>query len=406
MKIVFLPQNFPGPFRYTAAKLAANKDNKVIFITDRSRRDVRIPGVKRILVSIPPMPHIVDRSELEASRSIRRGTQIANALAHLKSSGFTPDIIIANAGYGCSLYAKDIFPDTFLAIYAEGYQNNFSMLTTLKNNSPYPTVNFSPDRVRNLFQFSSFFDSQMIFTSTQWQKSLYPESIAAQIKILHEGIDTAFFSPQVGQKFCVDGCDLSHVDELVTFSGRSIDTRRGFPHFLHSIPRILTERPNCHVVVMAGSHEMEKQKDSWGQLLSNKYPIDTKRVHFMGFRPYKDYRMMLQASTVHVFLTAPQALSTGLFEAMSCGCLVVGGDTAPVREIIEHGKNGFLYDLWDAGNLANIVIDLLDSAPKMQQLRDEARQNVCKYYDSRTQTQKNIKIILSEFAKFTKNLSS
>ncbi len=403
MKIIFLPQHFPGPFRYTAARLAADKSNKVIFITDRSRRDVRIPGVRRILISIPQGPHIADRAEHEAVRSIKRGTQIANALLHLKNTGFIPDIIIGNAGYGCSLYAKDIFPDAFLAIYADGYQGSSSMLTTLKPRHAYPTVNFSPERVRNLFQWDAFNDCQMAFTSTNWQKSLYPKSLTKQIQVLHEGIDTQFFSPKPGQKFCIEGCDLSHVDELVTFSGRSIDTRRNFPQFLHSIPQILIERPNCHVVVMAGSQERESAIDaSWSELLFNKYDVDKNRVHFLSFRPYKDYRMMLQASSVHVFLSTPNALSTGLFEAMSCGCLVIAGDTDPVREVIEHGRNGFLYDIWNAESLTQTIIGVLSAYKRMETLRDLARQEMCKSYDSHTQTEHNVQSILQNYAKWKK----
>ncbi len=403
MKIIFLPQHFPGPFRYTAARLAADKSNKVIFVTDRSRRDVRIPGVRRILISIPQNQHITDRAENEAVRSIKRGTQIANALLHLKNTGFIPDIIIGNAGFGCSLYAKDIFPDAFLAIYADGYQGNSSMLTTLKPRHAYPTVNFSPERVRNLFQWDAFNECQMAFTSTNWQKTLYPKDLANQIKVLHEGIDTQFFSPQPGQKFCVEGCDLSHVDELVTFSGRSIDTKRNFPQFLHSIPQILVERPNCHVVVMAGSQDKDGSNEStWSELLFNKYDVDKNRVHFLSFRPYKEYRMMLQASTIHIFLTTPNALSTGLFEAMGCGCLVIAGDTDPVREVIEHGRNGFLYDIWSAESLTQTIMGVLGAYKRMDLLRETARQDICQTYDSHTQTEKNVQAILQSYAKWQK----
>ncbi len=403
MKIIFLPQHFPGPFRYTAARLAADKNNKVIFITDRSRRDVRIPGVRRILISIPQSQHTADRAENEAVRSIKRGTQIANALLHLKNTGFIPDIIIGNAGFGCSLYAKDIFPDAFLAIYADGYQGSSSMLTTLKPRHAYPTVNFSPERIRNLFQWDAFNDCQMAFTSTSWQKSLYPQHLANQIQILHEGIDTQFFSPQPKQKFCIEDCDLSHVDELVTFSGRSIDTKRNFPQFLHSIPHILMERPKCHVVVMAGSQDRETAiESSWANLLFDKYDIDKDRVHFLSFRPYKDYRMMLQASSVHVFLATPNALSTGLFEAMSCGCLVVAGDTDPVREVVEHGRNGFLYDIWSADSLTQTIVGVLSAYKRMESIRVAARQEICNSYDSHKQTESNVQSILQSYNKWQK----
>lgn len=68
-----------------------------------------------------------------------------------------------------------------------------------------------------------------------------------------------------------------------------------------------------------------------------------------------EYRRMLRASTVHVYLTAPYALSTGILEAMSCGVLVVGSDTAPVREVLRHGSNGFLCDFWDAQAMSETV---------------------------------------------------
>ncbi len=404
MKILFLPLSFPGPFRYTATHLAADKNNKVIFVTDRSRRDVRIPGVKRILISIPQIAYVADRGEMDAIKSVRRATQIANALVHLKNSGFTPDLIISSAGYGCSLYVKDVFPNVFLATYADGYHTSGSTLTTLRSGANFPTMNFSPDRVRNLFQWSSLHYSQMNFTSTSWQKSLYPDSIASKIKVLHEGVDASFFSPLKNQKFVIDDFDLSHVDELVTFSGRSVDTKRNFPQFLNSIPQILEERPNCHVIVMAGSHEMGTHKDTWIKLLNEKFAIDQRRVHIMGFRPYKEYRLMLQASNAHVFLTAPQSLSTGIFEAMSCGCLVLAGDTEPVREVIRHGENGFLYDLNNADNLAKSIIGLLESGSQMQSIRDNARQTILNKYDSKTQTVKNIKAIFKAYENYQKSM--
>ena len=42
------------------------------------------------------------------------------------------------------------------------------------------------------------------------------------------------------------------------------------------------------------------------------------------------YRTMLRTSTLHIYLTAPDNLSAGLFEAMSCGTLTLGSDTPPV----------------------------------------------------------------------------
>lgn len=39
------------------------------------------------------------------------------------------------------------------------------------------------------------------------------------------------------------------------------------------------------------------------------------RVHVLGPRPLKEYRELLRASTVHVYLAAPHALTTGRWKA-------------------------------------------------------------------------------------------
>ncbi len=398
MRVLFLPQSFPGPFRYTAARIASEPDSKVLFVTDSSRRDVRIPRVRRILVALPHVAPMPDRAEYEVLRGIRRGNCIGTALMRLKDTGFIPEIVIAHAGQGCSLYAKDIFPQAFHVIYADGFHSQGSTFTLLQQNKNYPTFDFAPDRVRNFFQWNALSECHMAYTSTKWQKSLYPPELSERIEVLHEGIDADFFVPKPNERFVIDELDLSHVEELVTFSGRSLDTQRNFPHFLHALPQILEARPKSHVLVMATAQaKNEHTEHKWLENLHATYNIDSSRIHFINFKPYRDYRRLLQSSSVHVFLSKPFALSSGIFEAMSCGCLVLGPDTSPVREVIAHGQNGFLYNQLDAKNLSSTIITLLEKQKQMAPLRTAARNTVLENYNVRSQTQKTVNFILDTY---------
>jgi len=46
------------------------------------------------------------------------------AALYLKAQGFNPQVIIAHPGWGESLFLKDVWPETKIAIYCEFFYNN------------------------------------------------------------------------------------------------------------------------------------------------------------------------------------------------------------------------------------------------------------------------------------------
>jgi glycosyltransferase involved in cell wall biosynthesis len=65
-------------------------------------------------------------------------------------------------------------------------------------------------------------------------------------------------------------------------------------------------------------------------------------------------------SDLHIYLTVPFVLSWSLMDALACGTIVLASDTAPVREMIEHGKNGLLVDFFDVEKMAEMASEVLD----------------------------------------------
>ena len=118
------------------------------------------------------------------------------------------------------------------------------------------------------------------------------------------------------------------------------------------------------------------------------------RVHMLGPRPLKEYRELLRAATVNVYLAAPHALTTGLLEGMACGALIVGSDTPPVREIVRDGVNGFLCDFWDTEAMSAKIIETLENAPSLDQVRSNAQQTILREYDGEVQTRRLMSLIL------------
>jgi glycosyltransferase involved in cell wall biosynthesis len=106
------------------------------------------------------------------------------------------------------------------------------------------------------------------------------------------------------------------------------------------------------------------------------------RVHFMGGVPYSTFIAALQVSSAHVYLTYPFVLSWSALEAMSAGCLVIGSDTPPVREVISSGDNGLLVPFFAVDEVAARVVEALQEPDRFYAIREAARQFVVEHFDA------------------------
>jgi glycosyltransferase involved in cell wall biosynthesis len=139
-------------------------------------------------------------------------------------------------------------------------------------------------------------------------------------------------------------------------------------------------------VVIAGDDRVAYGKKApdgktYKQVMLEKFPLDPARTHFVGSLPYGEYVKLLQCTSAHVYLTRPFVLSWSLLEAMACGALVVGSDTAPVQEVITNGINGLLVDFFRPDQLAATLDRVLAKPRDFDLIREKARQTVAAQYD-------------------------
>ena len=66
---------------------------------------------------------------------------------------------------------------------------------------------------------------------------------------------------------------------------------------------------------------------------------------------------------------------------MSVGCAIVGSDTAPVREVIEHGRTGRLVSFFDQSGLVTEISELLDRPEERTRLGANARAFAREHFD-------------------------
>lgn len=396
MKVLFIHQNFPGQFKHIAQHLAQQPSVEVLAIGRDSARG--LPGV-RLLRYKPHRPanagtHPYARTFEDA---VLHGQEVLRLLLDLKRKGYRPDVIVAHPGWGETLYAKEVFPDTKLIHFCEFYYHSHGADANFDPEFPLSIDGAARIRSRNALHLLNLENCDQAITPTHWQHSLHPAAYRDKIQVIHEGIDTAALrsDPQATLQL-PNGTVLRAGMPIVTYVARNLEPYRGFHSFMRALPQLLKQHPTCQVVIVGGDGvsygSAPKDAPNWrSKLLAEQFsaeqPLDLNRVHFLGKVPYEDYKKVLQVSAAHIYLTYPFVLSWSLLEAMASGCLIVGSDTAPVREVIRDGHNGLLVDFFNPQEIAARILTALVQSGRFTGLRRAAYDSAQPYALSKGRAQ-------------------
>ena len=398
MKFLFSHRNFPAQFRHILLELSKDSSNEIVFITG-TKNDVQIPGVKKYEYKLKrEVPKNCHRYLRTIEEAVIHGQSAAEVAIKLKNKGFKPDVIYAHP-WGNSLYFKDIFPDVPLINFCEWYyqsENSDMDFGGEKLNEDRK----AKTRTMNAQLLLDLTACDKGICPTQWQKSQFPKDFHHKIEVLHDGIDTDYFTPNPDAVLEIPNTniELTAKDEVVTYATRGMEAYRGFPQFMEMSEKLLKRRPNVHIVI-AGEDRIcygpKLGKGSYKQIMLDKLDLDMSRVHFTGGLPYMEYKKLLQISSAHVYLTYPFVLSWSILEAMSCGCCIVGSKTRPVEEVIEDNQNGLLVDFFNIDELTDKVEYALDNPDKTAEIRENARNTIIEKYDLKKLLPKHIEILKS-----------
>jgi glycosyltransferase involved in cell wall biosynthesis len=220
---------------------------------------------------------------------------------------------------------------------------------------------------------------------TRWQRDLHPAPYRPRISVIHEGIDTATVCPDPSARFTLPGgATLTRDDEVVSYVARDLEPVRGFPGLMRALPNLLAARPRAQVVICGGDGVSYGRRPpgggSWRAHMLGQIGALPPRVHFTGPLPYADYLALLRVSRLHLHPSAPFVLSWSCTEAMAAGALVLGADTAPLREVIRDGFNGFLADPRDAAGFAARAAELLARHAALGRVRAAARRTITRHF--------------------------
>ncbi|BCP53270.1 glycosyl transferase [Kaistia sp. 32K] len=385
MKILFIHRRGVGQFEHLAANLAS-AGNEVTLITESVDR--RLPGVRIVRHRAEPPATLaaIRTSPLATTEHhVRIGLRVAETLDALVRAEGPPDMVVGHIGWGSMMFVKDVVPRAPALGYCEFFYR-----------AEGADVGFDPEdvidldvrqrlRLRNAAQLVTLDAIDAGISPTGWQRSRYPENYARRIAVCHDGIDVHRFRPDNRHGLTLpDGRVIKPGDPVVTFAARDLEPYRGFPQAAKAAERVLARHKDAIFVFVGGDSNSygasRRDGKSWKDAVLEETPLDPARVFFPGQVPHETLTRLFQISAAHIYLTYPFVLSWSVLEAMSCGALVIGSETAPVQEVIRHGQNGLLVPFFEPEAIAETVLDVLARPQAFADMRRQARQTIIERY--------------------------
>ena len=388
MDVLFIHNNFPAQFVHLAPRLR-DRGARCFAIGSHTARDMGFP-LKRWALKRGTTPNIFPLA-IRAEADLMRGHAAAACAEQFRREGYDPALIIGHPGWGEPLLMREVFPKAKSIAYAEYFYHSTG--TDVDFDPEFQQAPSLNERFRiyakNMCFGLVYGEADAIVSPTPFQASQLPASYRAKTTVIHEGVDTEQVRPRPEAQFRLDdGRVLDRSVPVITYVSRRFEALRGFHIFMRALPRLLQANPDVQVLLIGADSTASYQGEVKGgvtfkQLMLQEVGdrLDHSRLHWTGTVPFDRMLDAMAVSRAHVYYTSPFVLSWSLLDAMASGCLILGSDTPPLRDLIVHGENGLLHDFFDVEALSEAMIRACAEPRAFEPLRTAARDTVVSGFD-------------------------
>jgi glycosyltransferase involved in cell wall biosynthesis len=236
---------------------------------------------------------------------------------------------------------------------------------------------------------------QIGYTPTKFQKSKFPREYSHKVETIFDGVDRSVYQgygetfrppPEHRGPRNIAGVEVPPDTRVVTYVSRGFESMRGFDIFMRSAKLIEKQYPNVVFIIIGteriayGGDESYTGGKSFKDWVLAQEEYDLTRFKFVGRVNPMDLSRVLAAGDLHIYLTVPFVLSWSMMDAMSCGAVVLGSSTSPVKEMIRHGENGLLADFFTPEDFADKAVQVLKDPNQFRPLGRAAEQMITEQY--------------------------
>lgn len=205
------------------------------------------------------------------------------------------------------------------------------------------------------------------------QHIIIPSESMKELLIQNYGIEERFTVIPTGINLepyrCADWKSLRQAkgwqDEMVLISVGRLAPEKNWDTLLHAFAKVYAEHQNLRLVLIGDGPAKATLEALAAELGISEH------VTFTGSLPFEEVPCHLKAADAFVFASVTETQGLVTMEAMAAGLPVVAVDASGTRDIVEHGKQGFLVAN-DAEALANGFRELLSNPHQMKRFSGNA----------------------------------
>ena len=379
-QLVFMHQTYPAQFGPITEFLLKEYDVEIAFFSQFASKK-SIPGIKHIQYQSVKTNH--EENPYFFSRYFEQEAASMHGLYNaLQQSRIDPDVLIGHVAFGNTGLLHVEYPDVPRIGFFELFYDPFGKYSENRPEYPVPKPNRLRVPLRNATQLVELEYCTKGYSPTTFQRSTYPEAYQSKLSVLFDGINTNLYQPGPVSNNTELPITWPKDAPIVTYVSRGLEAMRGFDIFMEVAHRVSQKRPDVHFVIAGnpkthyGSEMLNIQEETFKDYVLKKHPYDLNRFHFLNWISEPALVDLYRLSACHFYWTVPFTLSWSLFQAMSTGCLVMGSNSAPVRDAIDDGINGFLMEAYDIDAMVEQTLAALDMPEAYTSLREAAREKM------------------------------
>jgi glycosyltransferase involved in cell wall biosynthesis len=192
---------------------------------------------------------------------------------------------------------------------------------------------------------------------------------SARVRVIHNGVDTALFSPGPRDAALAESLGLGSAATLAFFGEARL--KKGLPVLLKAYALVSSQVRDVTLLLVGG---VRKDDAALLEVFARQHP--SARVVTVAHLPQAELPRYYRLATVVVQPSLRDGLPNALLEAMSSGRPVVASGVGGIPDVVRDGVDGVLVAPRDADTLASAILGVLADPAAASALGGRARARV------------------------------